>query len=303
MSLVKSFSVGNGDMFYIRHNSDSFSVIDCCMNEDDRKEILEELKDQSRDKTIKRFISTHPDDDHIRGLEYLNEQMPIVNFYCVANKATKKDETDDFRQYSSLRDSDKAYYLKEGCSRKWLNESDNERGSAGLDILWPDTNNRHYKDALKQAADGGSPNNISPIMQYSLKDGAKTLWMGDMETDFMEAVGVPRGLGKVDILFAPHHGRKSGRVPKSWLEILNPGVIVIGEAPSEDLHYYAPYNTIKQNSAGTLLFECVSGWAHVYVGNPMYREEFLEWSDSRPLFYYDLTYIGSLNCGSRNARP
>ena len=34
---------------------------------------MEELKYQSRDKTIKRFISTHPDDDHIRGLECLNQ--------------------------------------------------------------------------------------------------------------------------------------------------------------------------------------------------------------------------------------
>ncbi len=34
MSLVKSFAVGNGDMFYIRHNSDSFSIIDCCLSDD-----------------------------------------------------------------------------------------------------------------------------------------------------------------------------------------------------------------------------------------------------------------------------
>ena len=29
MSIIKSFSVGNGDMFYIEHNSDNFSVVDC----------------------------------------------------------------------------------------------------------------------------------------------------------------------------------------------------------------------------------------------------------------------------------
>ena len=297
MSIIKSFSVGNGDMFYIRHGADSFSVIDCCMNEEDRKEITEELKYQSRDKTITRFISTHPDYDHIRGLAYLNGQMPIVNFYCVANKATKKDETDDFREYRSLRDSDKAYYLKKGCSRKWLNESDNQRGGAGIHILWPDTGNQHYKAALKQAADGGSPNNISPIIRYSLEHGVTALWMGDLETDFMEAIGAPPGLGKVDVLFAPHHGRKSGRVPKSWLDILNPGVVVVGEAPSEDLHYYGSYNTIKQNSAGTLLFECVQGRIDVYVESSSYSESFLE-SKGLPMMNHGMFYIGSLNCGS-----
>ena len=29
MSIIKSFSVGEGDMFYIQHNSDNFTVIDC----------------------------------------------------------------------------------------------------------------------------------------------------------------------------------------------------------------------------------------------------------------------------------
>ena len=41
MSIVKSFSVGNGDMFYIKHNSDNFSVIDCSINDDNLKEIID----------------------------------------------------------------------------------------------------------------------------------------------------------------------------------------------------------------------------------------------------------------------
>ena len=32
MSIVKSLSVGNGDMFYIQHNSDNFTVIDCFLS-------------------------------------------------------------------------------------------------------------------------------------------------------------------------------------------------------------------------------------------------------------------------------
>ena len=45
MSKVKSFSVGNGDMFYIRHNSDNFTTIDCCLT-DDVKDDLESVKEQ-----------------------------------------------------------------------------------------------------------------------------------------------------------------------------------------------------------------------------------------------------------------
>ena len=38
MSVIKSFSVGDGDMFYINHNSDNFTTIDCCYSDDDNKE-------------------------------------------------------------------------------------------------------------------------------------------------------------------------------------------------------------------------------------------------------------------------
>ena len=34
MTLVKSFAVGNGDMFYIQHGSDNFSIIDCSLSDD-----------------------------------------------------------------------------------------------------------------------------------------------------------------------------------------------------------------------------------------------------------------------------
>lgn len=50
MSIVKSFSVGNGDMFYIKHNSDNFSVIDCSINDDNLKEIIDEIKSESKTK-------------------------------------------------------------------------------------------------------------------------------------------------------------------------------------------------------------------------------------------------------------
>src|SRR5689334_6833295 len=119
MSIVKSFSVGDGDMFYIKHGSDNFTIIDCCMSLENRDEIIKELKREKRGKTITRFISTHPDDDHILGLEYLDNELLLLNFYCVKNEATKDDETDDFNHYCALRDSDKSFYIYKNCSRKW----------------------------------------------------------------------------------------------------------------------------------------------------------------------------------------
>jgi beta-lactamase superfamily II metal-dependent hydrolase len=185
MSIVKSLSVGNGDMFYIRHGSDNFTIIDCCLCDDDRNRIVTELQGQSYDKGIIRFISTHPDDDHIRGLRYLHERVNLLNFYCVKNEATKEDWTDDFDQYCALRDdAAKAFYICKGSSRKWMNMDDEERKSSGINILWPIREDQVYKDALLLAAEGGCANNISPIIKYSLNGGAAVLWMGDLESEF-----------------------------------------------------------------------------------------------------------------------
>lgn len=291
MSIVKSLSVGDGDMFYIRHGSDNFSIIDCCLSEEDRESIVKEIKSESKSKNIIRFISTHPDDDHILGLDYMDSEMKILNFYCVKNKVTKPDETIDFEKYCELRDSDKAFYLYKGCSRKWMNQSDNERGSAGIDILWPITDNKYYKEALKKAENGESPNNISPIVKYSLGDGVSMLWMGDLEIDFMKSIKDDLNLPEVDILFASHHGRDTGKVPEEWLDKMNPKIVIIGEAPSEHLNYYSGYNTITQNSAGDIIFECITNKVHIYVFNENYSVDFLE--DENMDTYSN--YIGTLN--------
>ena len=270
MSIIKSFSVGDGDMFYIDHNSDNFSIIDCYMDDSNKEEITSELKLKSNNKGITRFISTHPDEDHLQGLKYLDEQLGIVNFYCVKNEAVKGDETDDFKHYCTLRDGEHAYYVSQGCSRKWMNIGDEERGCAGINFIWPVTSNLDFKEALSTVAEGTGFNNISPIFTYSVENGVVAMWMGDMEHDFLEKVKDQIAWPKVDILFAPHHGRDSGKVSDDVLKKLDPHIIVIGEAPSKYLNYYPNYNTIKQNSAGDIVFNCSGDKVHVYVSSADY---------------------------------
>jgi len=276
MSIVKSISVGNGDMFYIKHGSDSFTIIDCNLFEDDKIVIINELIKESKNKGIVRFISTSPDLDHIRGLKGLDEKMGIVNFYVVKNNALKNEENEDFAKYCELRDhTTKAFYISAGVSRKWMNERDEQRGSSGINILWPILANEHFLEALADAAEGISPNNISPIFRYSLESGASVIWMGDLETPFMEKIIDDIKLPQTDILIAPHHGRNSGKVPTKFLEQLQPKVILIGEASSDDLYYYSGYNTITQNSARNITMELVAGKVHFYSSSTSYDVDFL----------------------------
>lgn len=290
MSIVKSLSVGEGDMFYIKHNTDNFTVIDCCIDEYTENDIINEIKSESKNKGISRFISTHPDEDHIQGLKTLNNEWPIINFYCVDNKATKEDSSESFDEYCKLRDSDKAFYLYKGCSRKWLNIGDNERKGAGLNVLWPITDNKDFKEQLELVKNGESPNNISPIIMYKVS-GTKFLWMGDIETTFLEKVKDNIEFEEIDILFAPHHGRESGKIPNDILEILNPKIIVIGEAPSKHLNYYSNYDTITQNSSGDIIFDIYEKRMDIYVGNSNYSVDFLE---DKGKSKFD-NYLGSLD--------
>lgn len=277
MTIVKSFSVVNGDMFAIRHATDNFTIIDCCLTDNNKDDILGDIEVLGKSKSIHRFISTHPDKDHILGLELLDAQKEILNFYCVENQAIKKEIQPEhkasFDKYFELRDSDKAFYIKQGCSRKWMNIDDNERGSANIDILFPVRSNKHFQQALINARNGASPNNISPIIKC-VCENFTFIWMGDLETNFMEKIENDVDLCKVNVLFAPHHGRDTGKVPKSWLEVLDPDLIIIGEAPSEHLNYYNGYNTITQNSAGDITFLLNDSSCKIYVGNPNYSTIF-----------------------------
>lgn len=291
MSIVHCYAVGNGDMFSIRHSTDNCTIIDCSISDDDQDWLLGEIDKQRKGKTITRFISTHPDQDHLMGLSMLDNHIKILNYYVVKNSAKKQDETNDFKRYKELRDGNKAFYIYKGCTRRWMNQSNDERLGSGINVHWPVTSNEDFKQALRDAADGKSPNNISPVITYSLKDGVKMAWLGDLETEFMEKITGEISWPEVDILFAPHHGRDSGRIPASILGQMRPKIVVIGEAPSRDLNYYQYYNTITQNSAGSIYFECVANWVHIYVASSTYSVDFLEDMGASTYNYY----IGSLS--------
>ncbi|MBR6983253.1 MAG: hypothetical protein IKH75_06940 [Ruminococcus sp.] len=294
MSEVKSFAVGNGDMFYILHGSDNFSIIDCCYKDEKQQDlILDIIKTYADKKGITRFISTHPDEDHIKGLVELDDKIHIRNFYVVENSAIKEDQTDSFKRYCDLRDGDYHYYVYKGCKRKWMNKSDEERGCSGINFLWPDLGNKDFKNVLESVKEGNSPNNLSPIFTYSVENGVVMMWMGDMETEFLDKIKDEIDWPKVDVLFAPHHGRKSGHVSSDVLKKLSPKVIVIGEAPSEDLNYYSNYNTIKQNSSGDITFICKGEVVRIYVENFDYSYEIEELIDDGAADLPGAKYLGS----------
>ena len=110
------------------------------------------------------------------------------------------------------------------------------------------------------------------------------------KTYFLENIADEIPWPKVDILFASHHGRHSDRVPHSILDQLKPKIIVIGEAPSRHLHYYGDYETLTQNSAGDIIFECEGDKVHIFASEDTYEVTHLDQEDVTA----EDAYIGTL---------
>lgn len=276
MSIVKSFSFPygelRGDTFYISHDSNNFTMIDCYLKDGDdascrKQEIIKEIIDKSNNR-ICRFISTHPDNDHILGLEELDKQWPITNFYAVKNDIPADKNNPSLSKYKELMEN-KNFTIRKGIKRSWLNQTTDENGSSGLEFLWPVDTNETFKNELQKVANGESPNNICCILTYSVENGAKYMWMGDLETNMQQEVfDTFKGeIPQVDILFQPHHGRKSGAVPKDLLKALAPKLIIIGNAPSEHVDYGDSQMTITQNTAGDIIFKNEGNEVHIYTAN------------------------------------
>ena len=151
-----------------------------------------------------------------------------------------------------------------------------------------------FKKAIDLAEEGKAYNNLSPVLTYSLEASVKVMWMGDMEKDFLEKIKDKIDWDEVDILFAPHHSRDSGKVPSDVLKKLKPSLIIVGEAPSEYINYYDGYNTITQNTAKDIVFVCEKGWVHIYISNADYSYDtsFLKDKSKENDLYGN--YIGSL---------
>lgn len=311
MSIVKSFSFPlgeiRGDCFYIKHDSANFTVIDCFLKDGKdancrKSEIISEIKNESYGR-ICRFISTHPDNDHILGIEDLNQQWEITNFYAVENAIPFDEDDSSLKKYLELKRTHN-YPIEVGITRAWLNKNTDDRKGSNIEFLWPDINNAKFKEALKTVASGESPNDISCAIKYDAPGGGSYLWMGDMETGMQEEFYESQKdkIPSVDVLFHPHHGRDSARPPDGLMSQLWPQIVVIGNAPSEHINYGDPNQTITQNTAGDVIFVNDSGIIHVFTANTIVNPpRVLKQHDKHPYilgFHYQGSVKSYLKWGS-----
>lgn len=300
MSRVHFLNVGLGDCIILEHASGRVTMFDICNGNQPRSDIFEQLvRDVLRQgvrgnfrmcdhgtnpldflrrigaTSIFRFVLSHPDCDHIDGLDALCREFTLSNYWDSGVRRTKPDfagspfREEDWDRHEALRDGTGVTSLvkRAGARFQYANEGDDHDG---LYILAPD-------DGLVEAAHAtGDLNDASYVLLYR-SVGGRVLIPGDahdktwafvLETSADDVDGVP-------LLIAPHHGRKSGR-DYSFLDDVRPQLTLFGCAPSDALAYDAwnrrglPF--VTNNQAGNVTVECSDGQMHVFVENQRFAE-------------------------------
>jgi competence protein ComEC len=312
MSTVHFLNVKNGDCSWIQHNSGHITVIDV-NNAKIEKPITESHYELAKSSirgnfnqknypvnpinymkafgvsTIMRFILTHPDMDHMGGIKDFFSSFDVLNFWDTDNtKEIEKFEgpynEEDWLFYKKLRsgavEGIKRLTLYAGSRGKYYNQSDDgSEGGDGLYIIAP------TEELVQQANNCGDFNDCSYVILYLTGNHKKILFAGDSHDKTWEYIldNHKNAVENVDILIAPHHGRKSGR-SFEFLDVVKPKITFFGNAESEHLAYdawrYRGLEYITNNQANCIVADINNNDIDIYVTYENFARTY------NPLTYY-----------------
>lgn len=313
MGVFHYLNVKEGDCSIIQHLSGRVSVIDVSnASKPEENEAVKLLKDVLRKEMVKslsvpgnfnqkfypvnpieylkkrnienvfRFILTHPDMDHMDGIEDFFNILKPVNFWDSKNNCEKDDFKDckykesDWLFYKSLRDGESNIQtnrltLYSNSYGKSYNKNNNStKGGDGLYILSP------TKELVEDANESKDYNDASYVLLYK-SNGGKILLTGDSNIKTWEYLLKEHGddIKDVDVLLAPHHGRKADKIGE-LLDVVNPAITFFGNAGSANLAYDAWNNRglkfITNNQANCIIVDTNSKPMKLYVTNKKFAE-------------------------------
>jgi len=309
VTTVHFLNVNDGDCSIIQHGSGHTSVIDVCnatsqeFLSDAMRSVLSKgekgvsgnfqqkkypvnpvsyLKNHSI-YSVFRYIQTHPDMDHMDGIEAFFSEFSPANFWDTENNKEIDSQnwngspyrSTDWDFYKHLRDtrptSDPTRLaLSPGARGKYynLNEDGVPAGDA-LYVLAPTA--QLVQEANELAQDY---NRCSYVILYR-SPGGRILFSGDSHDATWEYIleNHHDEVADIDVLMAPHHGRSSGR-SYDFLDVLNPTLTFFGNARSEHLAYsawnYRNLSFITNNQANCMVIDTSSAPMTLYVTHEHY---------------------------------
>ena len=279
---IHFLNVGNGDCTIIEHETGRVSVIDICNgnfsnqvnfnfeanynNQVKKTNPIEYLRAMGV-KDIFRFILTHPDMDHMDGIKNLFVNFNVINFWdTYHSKFIGSDKfygynKDDWEFYQRRRKDETLRYYAGNQMRFFKDD--------GLSIISPSRKLSNYLNTQKDP----DWNEISYVLLHQVF-GRKILYCGDSGDlawdSIMSDTYIASKLEDIDIIIAPHHGRKSGGDDENkYLKYLRPKLALFGNTDtSKHKNYQAFYNKgipiLTNNEAGNIVF-CVTETGDIWV--------------------------------------
>jgi len=228
-----------------------------------------------------RFVLTHPDMDHLDGYDALADQFSIQNFWDSGVRRDKPDfegshyREEDWDRYVDFRDGNEdgvtVVYPQARSRFQFANKNEaNKTGGDGLYVLAPDAK------LVASANDAEICNDASYVLLYR-SAGGRILIPGDAHDETWDYViqNFPDDVANCSILFAPHHGRRSG-CNFEFLDTVQPALTLFGCASSGHLAYdewsSRGLPVITNNQAGNVVMEITSGKIDIYVENEKFAE-------------------------------
>ncbi len=295
MGIIHFLNVNEGDCAWIQHASGRNTVIDVSAAQDiSVSQTVIEFANASGNhnqknnpvnpvqylndfgvSTIFRFILTHPDMDHMDGIKSLFDGFRVLNFWDTENDKEldnksswgkyKKEDWEFYQEIRTSTSSPKVLHNYSGSHAQYYNEDENGKaGADGLYILAP------TKELVADANNSGDYNDCSYVILYKT-NGKKIIFAGDSAEKTWDYIleNHKEEVTDVDILLAPHHGRKTGG-NSDYLDVLNPKLTLFGNAKSEYLDYSAWNNRkldhITNNQANCIIMDTFgSNGIDVYV--------------------------------------
>ncbi|MGL9621557.1 hypothetical protein QRQ56_26425 [Bradyrhizobium sp. U531] len=274
MLKVHFLNVGHGDATLIEHPSGNLTLIDINNSQDPDKETVEEyaqaraasqsnalgstallvearadavsdltdpiayIKQNYPKRSLFRFILTHPDLDHMRGIKRLHEEIGFTNFWDIAHtKPTPSFQSDadkeDWEYYQALRSGKlgltaKNYHRGDRHYAFGCDEAGNGTGDA-IQLLSPTSDLVNWCNSTEKS------NDLSYAIRVTHR-GTSILLPGDAEQTAWDGMLKYYGtaLGAA-VLKAAHHGRDSG-FHLDALKAIKPSVVIVsvGKKPPTD---------------------------------------------------------------------
>lgn len=322
MERVHFLNVKQGDCIWIEHSSGRHTVIDICNgNADNEEELIEDRKNiydrddtviESSDtsgnynqkahptnpieyflrngmKNIFRFILTHPDMDHMDGIERLFRKFDVVNFWDTDNNKTNASfnvgyKKEDWYFYQLIRQGGEDINVLQLLAAAKGEYYTNDR----IEILSPTA------ELIEIAKRKDNYNTSSYVLLFTALNGKKVVLAGDSDEIAWDSIMTQYSdkLTNIDLLIAPHHGRKTGGCLK-YLNVLNPKLTLFGNAESENLAYASWNNRelkyITNNQAANIVVEFSDSSCDVYVSNYKFALDHV-WKYNSNRYFYDLKH-------------